>query len=88
MTNIGVKSWISVFERLPTTKPGHQVLVLFCSPGWVIPFQGMFTYWGDEYSDVSEYEWSIYLPTEDRYYHYGVGNPPTLWQFLPTVPEV
>ena len=92
MTNIGHKTWIPVSERLPTTKIGEQVKILFCSPGWISPFMGIFTYWGKEYDDVPEYDWAIYNPAEDRYYDYGYdygkGNLPTLWQFLPTVPEV
>jgi len=76
-------TWNRTAEVLPTTEPGAQEDVIFCSPHWACPLVGMYTHWPED-SDLDR--WSIYDQLNDRFVE--LGNPaPEFWVYRPDLPE-
>ncbi len=75
--------WNKAAEELPTTEPGAQEHVIFCSPDWGWPIVGLYTHWPEgSGSDC----WSMYDQVNDKFVEWG--NPaPTLWVYRPNVPR-
>jgi hypothetical protein len=83
MWNTRVYAWTRTADATPTTEPGAQANVIFCSPGWGWPIVGMYTHWPE---DSGLDRWAMYDQVNDRYVDWGKPSP-ELWMPFPEVPK-